>query len=154
MKWQFGTPGTMFAAINAQLHRARRSSLNPFFSKRKIVELEPRIKLQIDKMCQRLEMEYSGMDKVLRFDHMIASVTIDIVTNYAFGKSYNFVEAPDFVSPFTSMAESFKKAAQLSVQFPWLPRLFASLPESWVAAINPIVIPSLQFRRVRLISLH
>jgi cytochrome P450 len=148
MKWQFGTPGTMFAAINAQHHRARRGSLNPFFSKRKIVELEPRIKFQIDKMCQRLRAEYVGTKKVLRFDHMIASVTIDIVTSYAFGKSYNFLDAPEFVSPFTNMAESFKKAAQLSVQFPWLPRLLASLPESWVAAISPMVIPSFQFRKV------
>lgn len=149
MKWSFGTPETMFAATDSTLHRARRTSLNQFFSKRKILELAPRIRDQIQKMFSRLEQEYKGKNgKVLRIDFMFAAVATDIVTGYSFDRSYNLLDAPEFASPFTSSVESFKKGAKVSIHFPWLPRLLSKLPESWVAAIYPEVIPSFQFRKV------
>ena len=138
----------MFAATDAAHHRMRRTSLNQFFSKKKILELAPRIRDQVQKMFSRLEKEYKGNDKVLRIDFMFAAVAADIVTGYSFDRSYNFLDAPEFISPFTSSIESFKKAAKLSVNFPWLPRLLSKLPENWVAAMNPEIIPSFEFRKV------
>jgi hypothetical protein len=151
-KYQFGSPGTLFSAIDSETHRLRRSSLNPFFSKQKVLQQEETIRTQVEKLCVRLNEEFCGTSNILRADYMVASASCDIVADYAFGRSYNMLDAPKFMSPFIYSIDSFKKAGLINVEFPWLPKLVNLLPLSWLAYMMPNVVPSLQFKEVSKIS--
>jgi len=147
-KYQFGSPGTLFSAVDSATHRIRRASLNPFFSKQKVLQQEDTIRRQVDKTCARLNEEFCGTSNVVRADYMFASTSCDIVADYAFGQSYNMLDAPKFMSPFIYSIDSFKKSGLYNVAFPFLPRLIGWLPESWLAFMMPQVLPSLQFKKV------
>jgi hypothetical protein len=147
-KYQFGSPGTLFSAVASDTHRIRRASLNPFFSKQKVLQQEGTIRRQVDKTCARIDEEFLGTRNVLRADYMFASASCDIVADYAFGRSYNMLDARKFMSSFIYSIDSFKKAGLYNVQFPWLPKIINQLPETWLAFMMPQVLPSLQFKQV------
>ena len=42
---QFGVPGATFSTIEHELHRQRKTALNPFFSKRRILGQAPSVQL-------------------------------------------------------------------------------------------------------------
>lgn len=62
-----GTPGSIFATVGHNLHRMRRSALNPFFSKRSITSNEPQIREIVEHMCHRLT-ESAKTGDVIRMD--------------------------------------------------------------------------------------
>jgi cytochrome P450 len=79
-------------------HRTRRALLNPMLSKRKILEASDVIlQEQIDKFVHILE----GMAEVnvpIPLAHGFYAVTTDIMSVYLFGKSWNLMDEPGFVS--------------------------------------------------------
>ncbi|KAI4242602.1 MAG: hypothetical protein L6R40_003983 [Gallowayella cf. fulva] len=92
---QFDNTDSAFGTIPHDLHRIRRRAFNSFFSKQKIVSLEPLIQSIVDKLCRRLE-SYSGTGKEVPIRHAYECLTHDVVMEYALGKGDNNVEHPDF----------------------------------------------------------
>lgn len=62
-----GAPRSTFATVSHDLHRQRRSVLNPFFSKRMIANNEGLIKDTVEHLCRRFKA-YSDSGEVLRID--------------------------------------------------------------------------------------
>lgn len=147
-KHQFGAPGATFSTVEHELHRQRKTALNPFFSKRRILEQASSVQRQVDKICHRLTTEYAGTEKVLVLGDLFLCFTADVVTSYAFDRSYNFPDAPDFISPFTKSIEGFKKFAHYAIQFPLIPQLLANLPDSLLMVLQPGMLAAYQFKRV------
>lgn len=147
-KHQFGAPGATFSTVEHELHRQRKTALNPFFSKRRILEQASSVQRQVDKICHRLTTEYAGTEKVLVLGDLFSCFTADVVTSYAFDRSYNFPDAPDFISPFTKSIEGFKKFAHYAIQFPLIPQLLANLPDSLLMVLQPGMLAAYQFKRV------
>ena len=54
--WQFGAPDSVLAAVHHDLHRMRRATLNPYFSKASVYRLEPVIQDKIDEMIDQMEL--------------------------------------------------------------------------------------------------
>lgn len=56
-EWFVGRSGgnSIFGTIRPEHHRLRRSALNPFFSKRSIVGIEPLIQDKVNKLCNTVE---------------------------------------------------------------------------------------------------
>lgn len=77
------------------LHRLRRSALNPFFSKRSVARLEPVIQANVDRLCQRLA-DSSGTGQPVNLSDAFTCLAADVIGSYAFGQSYGFLETPDF----------------------------------------------------------
>lgn len=50
-----GAPTSSFATVSHNLHRLRRGSLNPFFSKRSVNQMEPLIVAKIEQLSKRFE---------------------------------------------------------------------------------------------------
>ncbi|EMD90794.1 hypothetical protein COCC4DRAFT_127633 [Bipolaris maydis ATCC 48331] len=133
---QFGIPDSVFGTSGHDLHRLRRSALNRFFSKSSVSRLEPVIHNAIEKLVLQLQ-KHSGSGKPVAINMAFSCVTTDIVMEYAFAKSYNFLGSPTFEPNFhraiiagTDMGPWFK-------QFPWLITLMNRLPQSLVMRINP-----------------
>ncbi|KAL8803889.1 MAG: hypothetical protein Q9200_006034, partial [Gallowayella weberi] len=92
---QFDNTDSAFGTIPHELHRIRRRAFNNFFSKQKIVSLEPMIQSIVDKLCERLE-SYSGTGKEVPIRHAYECLTNDVVMEYALGRGDNNVEHVDF----------------------------------------------------------
>ena len=53
-------PLSVGGSLQHDLHRKRREALNPFFSKKSVVELGPMISRKVDVLCNRLEDHLSS----------------------------------------------------------------------------------------------
>lgn len=91
----FGTTQAAVGTASHELHRVRRAALNPFFSRRSVVRLEPVIQLHVDKLRARLERSADSGEPVNLTDAFTA-LSADVIGDFAFGKRYGFLDADDF----------------------------------------------------------
>ncbi|TVY60809.1 Cytochrome P450 monooxygenase sdnE [Lachnellula suecica] len=87
----FGNPESMIGTVSHNLHRARRAPLNKFFSRASITRLEPLIQRCVDTLCSRLE-NFQKQNKTVAISLGLSCFTNDVVSEYAFGTSYNYLE--------------------------------------------------------------
>ncbi|KAF8849153.1 cytochrome P450 [Acephala macrosclerotiorum] len=95
IRWD--SPGAAQVTGPYELHKIRRSALNPFFSKRQVILLWPYILEKRDKFCRRLD-EYVENKKVLNLSKAFGCFSIDVVTEYAFGQSFDDLDNEGFFS--------------------------------------------------------
>lgn len=76
-----GSPGSMASAVSHDLHRLRRSSLNPFFSKAAVLRLEERIQSRVRILCERLS-GFLERKEIIDVSVAMTSITLDIITEY------------------------------------------------------------------------
>jgi cytochrome P450 len=86
----FGLDSSVFGVINPEQHKQKRSALNPSFSRRQILELEPLIQAKVNRLCQRLQ-EYAGKGEPANMHNAYQALTIDTVTDFAYATSYEYV---------------------------------------------------------------
>jgi cytochrome P450 len=91
----FGTTNAAVGTIDHELHRLRRSALNPFFSKQAVTRLEPVIKANVDHLYRRLR-EFAGTGKPVNLSDAFTCLSADVIGAYAFGKEYGFLNSKDF----------------------------------------------------------
>ncbi|KAI1073951.1 putative P450 monooxygenase [Whalleya microplaca] len=128
-KWEWAirqswTRNSTFKTIAHDLHRQRRSQLNPFFSKASVRKLEPLIVGKIDRLCSRLE---ESRDAVM-LTHAFAALTVDVISRVCFGVSNGFLELDGFAGELYKGIVSSSRSAHLLRQFPWLFRLLGWVP--------------------------
>ncbi|EGX94785.1 cytochrome P450, putative [Cordyceps militaris CM01] len=133
---QFGIPDSVFGTAGHDLHRMRRGALNKFFSKAAVTRLEPIIHSAVEKLISQLET-YSGAEKPAPMTMAFSCMTTDIVTEYAFAKSYGFLNSPTFEPNFHGAIIAGTDMGAWMKQFPWLMTLLNSLPQSVLAKMNP-----------------
>lgn len=61
-----------------------------------------------------------------------AALTSDIIADYCFGASENYIEAAGFNAVVLETTDSLTENMHITVQFQWLPRLMDSLPDKIV----------------------
>lgn len=127
-----GAPGSAFSTVPHDLHRMRRAALNPFFSKRSVAQLEPIIREKVDKLAGRFEAAV-GTREVIRFDAAYMALTMDVITQYAYARSYNYLAEPDFKLEWKmTLMGGFEMGATMR-HLPWM----AKTPDWLVKVINP-----------------
>ncbi|KAK9415726.1 putative Cytochrome p450 domain-containing protein [Seiridium unicorne] len=91
----FAAPSSMVATVDHQRHKARRSYLQPYFSKHSILAMEPIIHERLGKLCDRIE---GAMVKREVFDISagILALTGDIITQRFYGEHSDFLSDPNF----------------------------------------------------------
>jgi hypothetical protein len=75
-------------------------------------------------------------------------MTTDIITEYCFGKSYDFLKQPDFAPEWAKMIMGAAEMSNLGRYFPWLPIMMASMPPSVVKLIDASMVPLVVFTKV------
>lgn len=144
----FGVPRSMFATIDVNLHRQRRSLLNPMFSRKGILDLEFLIKDKIDILCRRMR-EHEAQDKFLNCHRAFAALTADIVTEFAYAKCYKYsilsahaqflpaanrssvLSTPDFASRAFDSYDTQHEVFLVLKHFPLMAKVMQALP-FWV----------------------
>lgn len=145
--WQqrFGLPLSTFDVIHHEQHNHRRQAIALFFTRQRVLSYTPYIQKCVNKMCERFETEYRHTKKPLCLDEAYAALTSDIINFYSFALSYDFLDMPEFKSPFTSSIRKLALSLHVSGHFPWFLQLMQSLPQSWIAVLNPNMKPVFEF---------
>ncbi|KAL9131133.1 MAG: hypothetical protein Q9175_006847 [Cornicularia normoerica] len=125
---------SIFGTVQHDHHRVRRGALNPFFSKKSISAIEPLIQSKVDLLCTALgEYAPGGSDekragKEIELGVAYMSLTLDIISHYAFGKSYGLLDLPGFSQMWKDVVENVMESFALVRNLPWLPELLKKLP--------------------------
>lgn len=117
----------------------RRGALNPYFSKAAVTKLEPIIYATVDKLSRRLEQvadAAGSVDLTMAFSCM----TTDIVTQYAFAESSNFLDYTTFTPNFHEAILAGTRMGVWARHFPILFPILRSIPMyAHTAKPNPAV---------------
>lgn len=128
-----GAPYSTFATVSHNLHRIRRGALNPFFSKRAVASAEPLIWEKVGRLCQRFADAWKRK-QVLRLDAAYMALTMDIITHYAYGESYNYLSEEDFKLDWKETVVDGSANGALLRQFPWALPVMKRMP-LWVLRV-------------------
>lgn len=125
---------SIFGTVPHDLHRLRRAPISPFFSKKNITAIEPLLQSKVDLLCTALgEYVPDGNDgkragKEIELGLAYMSLSLDIVSHYAFGKSYGLLEQPGFSQLWKDVVENIMESFALVRNLPWVPELLKKLP--------------------------
>ena len=64
------------------------------------------------------------------------AVSIDVITDFAFGKSYNLLEKPDLGLQFFTMIHKLGPAAWFFRQWPWMRSIVFAAPEKIIRLVS------------------
>jgi len=127
---QFGSGDSAFGTVSHELHRIRRAPLNKFFSKASIIRLEPLIQSVVNRLCDRLH-QYQKAGKAAEISSAYACLSNDVITNYAFAQSHDFVgRSTDFRTDVHEALSHSGAAIRISKQIPWMTPMFQIIPRS------------------------
>ncbi|KAJ5715786.1 benzoate 4-monooxygenase cytochrome P450 [Penicillium malachiteum] len=141
----FGPFPATIGTPSHELHRVRRSALNPFFSKKSVNDLFPVMWKPIEILLQRLQ-KFSETGEVLNMKYCYAAATMDIMTAYCFAHEPSSVREPDFGRKTFDDVDSFLIVSLWNIHMPWIMRFVYSLPD-WINKIfAPAMADTLDFR--------
>lgn len=143
----FGTSSSFFSAISHDLHRRRRAPFNPFFSRASVQKLEYMIKDVVGQLCSRLE-GFRETKEPVNLRHAFAAVTMDVITDYAFGTSYKCLDEPDFAPIWPDSVDSVSEQSHLNKQMPWILSLMRQTPLWIVERMNPHIMRLIRLQMV------
>lgn len=132
---RFNHPSSAFATSDHHLHRLRRSVLNPFFSKRRIVQRSTSIQQCMDRLCNRLKQDFARGDVVLTLNDMWACFTSDVIVEYCFERRYDFIQEPGFKCAFAAALLDLIEPVHLVTHFQRLQRMLNCLPDRVVTTL-------------------
>lgn len=97
----FGFNNAALSTVEHDVHRMRRGAMARMFSKDSVRRLEPIMRGNLEKLFVRLQ-ECKANGKPINLLHLYSAFTNDLITEYAFGVSYNWLDAPEFNKDFFS----------------------------------------------------
>lgn len=77
-----------------------------------------------------------------------AALTMDIITEYAFAKSYGCVDRPDFASEWPRVIDAISAQSALTKQFPSILETMKMMPDSLVDKLSPDMMLLINFQKV------
>ena len=124
-------PDSTFGTPPNDIHKIRRGALNPMFSRQKVLELETIVQSKAAKVCRRMQ---EGIDagRAVDLHHAFRSVSVDVISDFAFDRCYDFLDQPDLGATFFEMARGIGPAMWVFQQFPSFQAMALKTPP-WMA---------------------
>lgn len=133
--WQL--PYSCFGTVSHDVHRVRRSSVNPFFSRASVAKLEDSIRSYVDRICAHVET-YSGTGEPCNLTAAFTCLSTDIITGFSFGWDRGYTANRDFTPNLQQAMLGGMKPCHLFRHLPFLlPIMNTYLPESVIAKLMP-----------------
>ncbi|KAK0670034.1 putative cytochrome P450 E-class, group I [Cercophora samala] len=112
----------MLTIISNEQHRVRRMGMNPFFSRKSVLGLEQIVRDKTEKLIGMAEQNLSRKGGEFDAHRATRALTVDIITEYAYAKSWNYMDLPDW-------GEGYQEAIRaVQTFFPWLQTFPSLLP--------------------------
>jgi cytochrome P450 len=124
------------SAMSNETHRVRRGRLNPFFSRKMVLELEGIVHTKAEKLCALVADKFKKNEEV-DIHHGFRAVSVDIISDYAFGECYDLLDRPDLGMEFFFMVQGLGPMMWTFMQWPGLQKFMMSLPPAVSKATSP-----------------
>ena len=131
-----------------ELHRVRRSALNPFFSTQKIIDTQDIIIKKIDKLCDLLK-RHSESGSPVNLSHAYRALSLDIITEYVMTRSLDYLDREDLGAPRYRMIRDGSASQIVMNHFGWILPLVKTLPYKWAIWLFPDSEAALALQKVR-----
>ena len=145
-KYRFGIPEATFSTIEHDLHGRRRAAVNPFFSKRSIVALEPLIRGKIEKLCTHLDKrKLTGEPLDLRM--LFPCLTADIITEYVFPKGFDYLSTEGLAPHWRQLIDQNLRGSNILKHYPVVLSIVKSIPDSIMLKLAPSIKETIEWER-------
>ncbi|KAJ6026551.1 uncharacterized protein N7446_004848 [Penicillium canescens] len=131
-----GQPTSMFATVDHNLHASRRAILSSFFSKKSITGLETMIQGKVEKLMGRLATACE-QGTVVPLDSASSALTADIISEFAYGVSLDYLDDPNFKNEVAESILSLASSVHVLKFFPFILSLSKIIPDSVVETLSP-----------------
>ena len=91
--------------------------------------------------------EFRDSKEPLDLGSAFAALTMDIITEYCFAKSYGCVDRPDFAPEWPKAIDAVSAQSALNKQFPSVLKTFKMMPENLVEKLNPEMMLLITFQK-------
>ncbi|KAK2052357.1 trichodiene oxygenase [Colletotrichum caudatum] len=106
--------------IDHDLHRRRRGAMSKFFSRVRMLKLEPKVHALAQRLCDKLLAGASDPDKVVPLTEAYSCFTSDVVSDYCFGESFGFLDRERWTPNFREAVYGQLNHIYIFRFFPWL----------------------------------
>jgi hypothetical protein len=164
LRHRFNTPTSIGDTPDAEEHDQHRALLAPLFSRQRVAELTDYVQTRADKLCTNIlragapKDETSSSDEKtkspagspsVRLDAAWSTYATDNVLWYTLSLAYDFLDYPDFASPFTEATGKLLWSIHWLTHFPILTRVFDLIPPEKLEKLSPDIAVVFGFQRVR-----
>ncbi|KKP03791.1 cytochrome P450 [Trichoderma harzianum] len=137
----YHAPGSFFTAADNREHAKRRAPVNPFFSRKGVLELEPvvqeKAKLLLSKLRKDLDRASETPGGFVELQDLYSAISIDVASDYSFDDCYNTLEKEGYGRDFSDMVLGLLTSFWFFMQFKTIEALALSLP-TWISsALSP-----------------
>ncbi|KIW83157.1 hypothetical protein Z517_02401 [Fonsecaea pedrosoi CBS 271.37] len=137
MSGRFGNENSVLSTAPDELHRIRRNALNPFFSRKRIIDLQVIIRKKLNHLIAKArEYQQSGAPAVISRGYM--ALAEDVIMEYCFAHDYNSLDIPEWTPILHDPFRAVSISGNLSLQFPMVPKILNCLPQSWLVKLEPL----------------
>lgn len=140
-KWEFALHFTgdltpFSSTLSHEQHARQRAPLEGMFSKDAVDKLSGSIQDHIERLCQRVS-EYRGSSEPILFKYAFSALTMDVVTEYSWGKCQNALHSPDFQALKVDEYEGALESLWLPKYLPLLSVLVRKIPRYMRSFVGP-----------------
>ncbi|KAM0543454.1 hypothetical protein ACHAPJ_012318 [Fusarium lateritium] len=128
-------PGSIIAAEDHDLHRARRTVLNPYFSSQNVMRLVPAINDTLSNLLRRME-DWAKEGRPVTLNPAYRAATKDVIQLYCFGEGEKCLDMDDCNAAFFDVIQPHP-IMHMGTYAYWLAKLMADLPPSLMLAFVP-----------------
>ncbi|KAJ5159394.1 uncharacterized protein N7482_006398 [Penicillium canariense] len=117
------------------LHLKRRNHLLRHFSKKSVMEIEPRIKPSIEKTMKILEQK-GNSGEIFAIDSLLIAMGTDVISEYIFGNPLGFLDNPGLNNTLRDVLHSMSHYGPLMTFIPFGDKLRYIVPTSLLARLS------------------
>jgi cytochrome P450 len=139
-----GSSDAAFGTADHDLHRIRRKAQQTYFTLDSVARFDPDLDRISSKLVSRLQ-EYKGTNQPVNLSNAFRSFATDVVTEFAFDKSYNLLDSPDFAEVFHRTSREFPEIGLWHRHFGLILHVLSLMPRWLTKIINPAGIDVLDF---------
>lgn len=125
-----------FSTFKHDLHRMRRTALNPFFSPAAVNRFHFKVQEVVDRLTRRMAKAIAKGEPIPIY-FSFRCVTVDIISEYLFAQDLHLVEREDWGRSFYSAWRVLWEMMALIRQIPFLLTIMRATPRWIIAATTP-----------------
>ena len=140
-----------FSTISHDVHRMRRAAIGSYFSKTRIMALEPFVQKRVELLCESLLQQ--SRDAPVEVHTLFLAFANDTVCSYAFDYSMNLLEDPQRARDWRTTISAIAGLTPLIKQFPWLIPVVKRMPRLYLERVVQRLARLLSLQAVSLANL-
>ncbi|KAF4997554.1 hypothetical protein FGRMN_3759 [Fusarium graminum] len=133
--YTLGVPNAISMLFDIDEHKKRRETLNPSFSKRRILLLEDLMYEELEKVMTRA-MPYIERKEPLPIQDAFYCFTADVISHFTFGQSIDLISQPNFARERVEQLRSFTNSIWILIHFGFIHKIVSALPRRIAAIAN------------------